>query len=183
MQKFESISAVERDLFALPFSKLYQPGCVAFLSTDRKRRLFGIACFSWDEAMPYTCSINALPAGPSFTRSFFFSTTLEGVLFAHILWFAHGDDFNKFSLRAKNGQEQVLLYCGTPVPHLNKRHVEAPKPPYRHPPWVFLLTMLLRLSGLPRPFRLAGRKRFAGCWLFADRGFRPTIMPSIFIVG
>ena len=167
---FASLAEVARLLFELPPGP-YRSESAAFLSADATQKLFGLVCFSTHDTLPHTGLINDEAVRPRFTRSFSLSLAREGEMFAHILWFPFDAAFRFFTLRGREGNTLPLLYDGSELTRLDAARLLRPKPPPRRPRWVYGLSLLCRASGLTRLLRLAGRGKYAGCWLLADRGF------------
>ena len=169
-RSFASLSEAAGVLFELPPGP-YRAESAAFIGKDAARNLLGLVCFSASETPPCTALVNDAPANVLFARSFSLSLAREGELFAHILWTACDASFRSATLRDANGNYIPIFYNGTEMFSLDAKRLHTPRPAPRKPRWVWLLSLLCRVSALPRLLRLIGRKKYSGCWLFADRGF------------
>ena len=169
-RSFASLAEVARLLFELPPGP-YRGESAALIGVDTAQNLLGLVCFTASEALAHTVLVNNEPVPPRFVRSFSLSLAREGELFAHILWLPFDASFRSAVLCGPDRNSLPILYDGTELPCLEAAHLHIPKPPPREPLWVYGLSLLCRITGLPRLLRLMGRGKYAGCWLFADRGF------------
>lgn len=170
-RSFNSLSEALWVLFELPPCPLHCPGSVATIRIDRHRRLLGVVCAVSGPELPHSFQINGERVEPRFARRFALSLKREGELTIHILWFAFDTSFRVFAVRGTDGASRPVIHFGRSLSALDSDALAACKPPPARPLWVAWLSRLCRLAGIPRLIRLLGRKQYAGCWLFVDRGF------------
>ena len=170
-RSFLSLSDALWTLFELSPGKSGAAESVFMLRVDKERKLFGVVCAAPDDSPPFRFQVNDRPAAPRFSRSFSLAIGREGVVSIHILWFAFDASFRSFRVQGADGSARPVVLAGTPLPCLDAAALQACTPMPDRPVWLALLSRLLRLTGVPRLIKRLGRKDFAGCWIFADRGF------------
>lgn len=171
LRTYSSLAHLAKQVFDLPAQARYTVGSVVTVRIDAVRKLVGIACFLPDAPFPYSFVLDGQIVQPRFSRSFCFVSKQEGKLQAHILWFPFSSSSQVLKVLDANGQCVPILHFGKELPWLEKKQLLAPHPPLREPFWVYLVSRLCSFAKIPQIIRFFGRKRYAGCWLFADRGF------------